>query len=128
MTPRIQHVTITVPDTGLLPQMERFYRGLGGIVLVRPPALEEDTPGYWFGLGETQLHIVPGPVVGKPAHFAVDLGDAYDSVLDRLRDAGVEVRGARDLWGGRRSFVHDPAGNMLEVFDRPPDSTPKGSA
>ncbi len=94
---------------------------------MRPSALEADTPGYWFGFGETQLHVVPGEPVPEPAHFALDLGEAYDSVLDELRGSGAKVRTARDLWGGRRSFVHDPAGNLFEVFDRPPESTPNAA-
>lgn len=101
-----------------------FYIVLGGIPLVRPPALVADTPGAWFGFGDTQLHLILGEPVAPPAHFAIDLGGDYDRVLEEIKKAGHRCRDARDLWGGRRTFIEDPAGNRLEVFDRPPDSRP----
>ena len=126
--PRIQHVTITVPDRTELPSVERFYSILGGVPLVRPEALQRDTPGAWLGFGDTQVHLVLGPPVAEPAHFAVDLGgeEEYDQVLDALRAEGFTPEAHRDLWGARRSFVKDPAGNMLELFESPPPSTPEG--
>lgn len=124
---RIQHVTITVP-ANMISDVEAFYRTLGGVPLVRPPALVEDTPGSWLGFGETQLHLITGEPVPEPAHFALHLGDSFDSVLRDLRNEGHTVKPARDLWGGRRRFVQDPAGNRLELFDVPPQSVPKWEA
>jgi hypothetical protein len=123
----VQHVTVTVPEPGLIPAEEGFFRLLGGIGLVRPPALAADTPGCWMGFGGgTQVHIVVGGPAAAEAHFALHLGDRYDGVLSALRAAAVPVRTARDLWGGRRSFVRDPAGNLVELFDVPPPSQPAG--
>jgi catechol 2,3-dioxygenase-like lactoylglutathione lyase family enzyme len=120
---RVQHVTITVPDEGLLPEVESFYLVLGGTSQTRPPKLQADTPGRWLGFENTQVHLVIGIPVAEPAHFALDLGDRFDQVTAVLKDQQVEVRKARDLWGARRCFVKDPAGNLVELFDRPPDST-----
>jgi catechol 2,3-dioxygenase-like lactoylglutathione lyase family enzyme len=119
---RVQHVTITVLDEGLLPEVERFYNRLGGIAQRRPPKLEADTPGRWLGFENTQLHLVIGAPVAEPAHFALDLGEQFDSVIAGLADQQVEVREARDLWGARRCFVKDPAGNLVELFERAPDN------
>lgn len=83
--------------------------------------MEADTPGRWLGFGEVQLHLVLGAPVQAPAHFAIQLGDDYDGVVTGLR-RDCEVRSARDLWGGRRSFVQDPVGNLVELFDLPPSS------
>ncbi len=126
--PRIQHVTITVPDQMDLPLVERFYSVLGGVPLVRPKPLQEDTPGAWLGFGETQVHLVLGKPVAEPAHFAVDLGGnmEYDRVLEKLSAEGFSPEPHRDLWGARRSFVNDPAGNLVELFESPPPSTPEG--
>lgn len=121
---RIQHVTITAPSEDALGAMESFYRALGGTVLSRPPALVADTPGRWFGFGDTQLHLILGDPVSPPAHFALDLGDSYDRIVRELERQGHPIRTARNLWGGRRSFVHDPSGNRIELFDRPPESRP----
>ena len=120
---RVQHVTITVPDEGLLPEVERFYHHLGGVSQKRPPKLQADTPGRWLGFEGTQVHLVLGEPVAEPAHFALDIGDQFDAVMALLSDHGVAIREARDLWGARRCFVKDPAGNLVELFERPPDST-----
>ena len=118
-------MTVTVPDAALIGLVEDFYRTLGGVPLVRPPRLAEDTPGCWLGFGEgTQVHVIVGDPSATQAHFGLDLGDRYDGVLAALAGAGAPIRTARDLWGGRRSFVTDPAGNLVEVFDRPPPWEP----
>lgn len=119
---RIQHVTITVPAEEMLPEVEEFYTTLGGVPLIRPPKLVLDTPGHWLGFGETQLHLVLGDPVAPPAHFALDLGEDYDRVIESLRRSGAHLRAARALWGARRSFVGDPAGNRVELLERPPPS------
>ncbi len=116
-------MTITVPDEGLLPEVASFYNALGGVSQTRPPKLEADTPGRWLGFDNTQVHLVIGAPVAEPAHFALDLGDRFDAVTAALADRGVEVRKARELWGSRRCFVKDPAGNLVELFERPPDNT-----
>lgn len=121
---RIQHVTVCVPSANTLSAAESFYASLGGIPLARPPLLEEDTPGRWLGFGDTQLHLLVGDPLPTSAHFAIELGDRFDAVLAALAGLGAEMRQARDLWGGRRVFVHDPAGNLIELFDRPPESRP----
>ena len=120
---RIQHVTVTVPEENLLPVVERFYLLLGGVSQTRPTQLVADTPGRWIGFDETQVHLVLGAAVGEPAHFAIDLGDEYDPVRARLRAEQAPIREARQLWGARRCFVKDPAGNLVELFERPPEIT-----
>lgn len=121
---RIQHVTVTVPSVELLGALEDFYLMLGGIVLVRPTALEADTPGRWFAFGEVQLHLVPGAATIAPAHFAIELAGDYESILENLGGNGVAARQGRDLWGSPRCFVNDPAGNLIELFKTPPASVP----
>ena len=124
----IQHVTVTVPEEALIEPAEAFYRMLGGIPLRRPPRLAADTPGCWLGFGPTQVHVIVGDPPATQAHFALDVGDRYDDVLAAVEAAGALHRRARDLWGGRRSFARDPAGNLVELFDRPPPSDPLDSS
>ncbi|MGI8427071.1 MAG: VOC family protein [Actinomycetota bacterium] len=117
---RIQHVTVTFASEELLEALEDFYLRLGGSMLVRPPKLEADTPGRWFGFGEVQLHLVPGPGTMEPAHFAIEMAADYEQVTQGLAQSGFEVKQARDLWGSPRCFVHDPAGNLIELFKSAP--------
>lgn len=117
---RIQHVTVTVPEEQMLASVEAFYVLMGAVRQQRPSLLEQDTPGRWLGFEGTQVHLVLGEPVADPAHFALDAGNEYDSILARLRDAGFSPRAARMLWQARRCFVRDPAGNRVELFEHPP--------
>lgn len=118
---RVQHVTITVPDEGLLPAVESFYHILGGVSQTRPVQLAADTPGRWLGFENTQVHLIIGAPVAEPAHFAIDLGEEFDVVRAKLSDLEVAIWEARDLWGARRYFVRDPAGNLVELFEKSPE-------
>lgn len=122
---RIQHVTVAAPAEDLLPAVRAFYELLGGVALVRPPMLVEDTPGCWMGFGETQVHVIVGRSDPGPAHFALDLGGEFDRVLQDLEAKGVARRDARALWGARRCFVRDPADNLVELFGQAPQSIPE---
>lgn len=121
---RIQHVTITVPSEDLIEPAAQFYALLGGLRLQRPEMLVQDTPGCWMGFGDTQVHVIVGDSQPGKAHFALDAGADYDDLLNRLDAAGFGRRDARKLWGERRCFYRDPAGNLVEVFERPPESIP----
>jgi catechol 2,3-dioxygenase-like lactoylglutathione lyase family enzyme len=122
---RIHHVTVTVPSEEAIPAGQAFYELLGGTPLVRPEMLAADTPGCWLGFDGTQVHLIVGDAEPGPAHMAIDVGDDYDALLVRLTDAGVARRDARKSWGARRCFVRDPAGNLVELFERSPESIPE---
>lgn len=124
--PRIQHVTVTVPSEEMIDATAGFYVLLGGVRLVRPEMLAADTPGCWLGFDSTQVHLIVGDAAPGKAHFALDLGEEYDVTLQRLSDDGVGLREARRSWGARRCFVRDPAGNLVELFEAPPESKPQG--
>lgn len=114
---RLHHVTVTVPYEAMLASVEEFYLTLGGVATGRPAKLMADTAGRWIVYGETQVHLILGKPVSEPAHFALELGEDYDRVRVSLTDQGATVREARDLWGSPRCFVHDPAGNLVELFE-----------
>ncbi|MEP6462248.1 MAG: hypothetical protein ABJC62_02285 [Frankiaceae bacterium] len=44
--------------------------------------------------------------------------DDFDGVLSRLHGAGAEWTEQADLFGGRRGFTRDPAGNRVELLER----------
>jgi len=121
---RIQHVAINVTSEEVLAEAEEFYKTLGGIPLSRPPMLEQDTPGRWLAFGETQLHLLVGEPLPKGAHFALHAGERFDEILQTLVAMGAKMRSGRLLWGSRRCFVTDPAGNQIELFEDPPPSDP----
>ena len=111
-------LTLQTPDRATL---ERFYvDGLGLEVLAR----EDDRtwlaagPHARLGLwepGEKEF----GDEGGVHVHFAFSAApDRLDALCERLRAAGVAVRGPEEHDGGDRSlYVEDPEGNVVEVWD-----------
>ena len=94
-----------------------FYEGLLGMMEVpKPPELAK-RGGCWFESGGLQLHLGVESDFrpAKNAHPALLCRD-YAALLQRLRDAGIEVIEPHDIPGVRRCHVHDPFGNRLELI------------
>ena len=109
----VHHVSINVPDVDAA---TAFYTEvLGGSV-------RDDRPdfgfgGAWIDLGASQLHLLEAaspPVLGQ--HFAVQVAD-LDAAVAELRDAGIEVGDPSPVGPGRQTFVADPAGNTVELYE-----------
>jgi catechol 2,3-dioxygenase-like lactoylglutathione lyase family enzyme len=116
----IQHVTREV-ESAQLDACITFYEALG----FRRVATPEPLAGrfVWLQLGPTQLHlaVTRHPVV-QSGHIAIVL-EPYEPSLARLRAAGHAVQARREHWGSPRAYVHDPAGNLVEVMAWPPERT-----
>ena len=117
----IHHISIAVDD---LEEARDFYAGLLELAETDRPPLPN--PGYWFQVGETQLHLteksggengkeIPGTGAGE-THFALR-GYDLDSARRRVESAGIPVRdGFNNEIGMRQLFFRDPSGNLVEVF------------
>ncbi len=113
---RLHHVNIVVPPgsaEGVLP----FYADVLGLVQVPKPA--QGATGAWFDLtGGAELHISERDGERHPdSHFGLVVDD-LPAVLDRLAEAGAPWTEQPDLFGGRRGFTRDPAGNRVELLER----------
>ena len=110
----IQHVALDVDDLGRA--MWFYCEVLGLHPIDRPAALGEN--GAWLALGSgAQLHLVQSESFEAPRtgqHLAFQVDD-LDSVIARIRGAGVEPTDAFDVGAGRQSFLRDPAGNLVEL-------------
>jgi catechol 2,3-dioxygenase-like lactoylglutathione lyase family enzyme len=97
-----------------------FYALLGFERVTPPPSLAERAA--WVQHGPTQIHLmnVEEPVVLPRGHVAVVVDD-YDATLTALRAAGHDVEPRAEHWGSPRSYVRDPAGNLVELMAFPPD-------
>lgn len=101
--------------------LARFYTGLFGL-----PELSREDDRIWLAVGEhARLGLwTPGEKEfgdegGAHVHFAfaVEPGGLPD-LADRLREAGVSVKGPVEHDGGDRSlYVEDPEGNVVEAWD-----------
>ncbi len=117
---RLQHAAVVVP-TDRVDEARRFYGDVLGLRETERPDAELDSPGAWYGLGETELHIQcrdDAPVDESDRHPAFIIGDVA-SLKDRLREQGAEVLDAPTLMGRERFFSRDPFGNRLEFMTLP---------
>jgi glyoxylase I family protein len=109
----VQHVALEVSD---LEAARRFYVDLLGFrVLERP---DFGFPGLWLGLPDGRaVHLIEGRGEAHHSHhFALQVDDV-DAAVVALRQAGVEVRDARESapGSGRQTFLTDPSGNLIEL-------------
>ena len=108
----VHHVSLNIDD---LEACMAFYVDLLGLeVLPRP---DFGFPGAWLAAGPQQIHLIQMPEHQAPKgqHFAFRVDD-LDSACAELREGGVEVSNAIEIPGvGRQAFLHDPAGNMIEL-------------
>lgn len=115
---RLHHVNVVVPP-GDTDRVVRFYADILGLTRVAKPKVGVAPEGAWFDLADgTQLHVSERSGQRHPdPHFGVVL-DHFDEVLRRLSDVGAEWTEQADLFGGRRGFTRDPAGNRVELLQR----------
>jgi len=116
----IQHVAFEVARE----QVEdcvAFY-ALLGFEEVEPPVSLRDRAA-WVSRGGTQVHLlfVDEPQALPAGHVAV-VAEDYLVTLEALREAGHDVDPRRDHWGSPRSYIRDPAGNLVELMGSPPPS------
>ena len=110
----IQHVTLEVRRE----QAEECaaFWALLGFERVQPPESLADR-ALWLQHGPTQVHLmwVEDPVALPRGHVAVVLED-WEGTLGSLRAAGHGPEPRREHWGSPRAYVHDPAGNLVELM------------
>ena len=114
----LQHVSLETRRADV--DAELAFWALLGFAEVRPP---EGLVGVasWVARAGTQIHLLHAdePVVMPEGHDAGVAAD-NDAPVARLRDAGFEIRPAREHWGAARGFVRTPAGHVVEVMAAPP--------
>jgi catechol 2,3-dioxygenase-like lactoylglutathione lyase family enzyme len=117
----IQHVSFEVTRDQLEACIE-FYELLGFRRVTAPEQIADHVT--WLEREGDHFHLIRLPETShmNAGHAAVPLGDDYEATQTRLRDAGHHVDDHEEYWGSPRSFVRDPAGNLVELmkFAPPP--------
>lgn len=115
--PALHHVQLAMPGGGEDAARAFFAGVLGWHEVAKPPVLAA-RGGCWFRSGGLEVHlgVEEGFRPARKAHPAICCED-LDTVLARLRTAGIEARPDRDLPGFRRVYVDDPFGNRLELVE-----------
>jgi catechol 2,3-dioxygenase-like lactoylglutathione lyase family enzyme len=115
---RIHHVNVVVPP-GRTDDVVPFYADILGLRRVDKPKQGVDPSGAWFDVDDSsQVHVSERDGDVHPqSHFGLVVDD-FDGVMQRLREAGAPWEDQADLFGGRRGFTRDPAGNRVELLER----------
>ena len=121
---RIHHVNVVVPPGGT-EAVVGFYVDVLGLRRVPKPAEGVASSGAWFDVDDTtQVHVSERDGATHPqSHFGLVVDD-FDAALSRLASAGATWEEQPDIFGGRRGFTRDPAGNRIELLELP---APSGS-
>jgi catechol 2,3-dioxygenase-like lactoylglutathione lyase family enzyme len=104
-------VSLNVSD---VPTAIDFYVGTLGC------SAREDRPdfgfaGAWLDVGGQQIHLIEAPPVADLGqHLALHVEDIAASI-DELRAQGVKVSDPFPVGAGQQAFLHDPAGNLVEL-------------
>ncbi|HET7530604.1 MAG TPA: VOC family protein [Mycobacteriales bacterium] len=115
---RIHHVNVVV-SPGATAEVVPFYADVLGLQQVDKPVEGVAQTGAWFDIDDrSQVHVSEREGSVHPqAHFGLVVDD-FDAVLRRLRAAGAPWEDQPDIFGGRRGFTRDPAGNRVEILER----------
>ena len=107
----VHHVSINVDDVHAA---IGFYTDVLGLT-ARTDRPDFGFGGAWLDAGGQQVHLIEAGVpAGLGQHFALRVDD-LDAVVDELRRAAVEVSDPSPVGTGRQAFLHDPAGNLVEL-------------
>jgi catechol 2,3-dioxygenase-like lactoylglutathione lyase family enzyme len=111
---RIDHVNVVAP-TGAIPEVEAFWCEVFGLRAI-PRHGRSPRPGAWLDAGAFQIHLSErdGPI--HPDQHVAIVVDDYDAVKAAATARGAGWEDAEPVVGSARGFVHDPAGNRIEVM------------
>jgi catechol 2,3-dioxygenase-like lactoylglutathione lyase family enzyme len=116
---RLHHVNIVVRPEQTSDVVD-FYSGVFDLQQIAKPAEGTTGGGAWLAVDDrTQLHVSERPDAGAhpDQHYALVVDD-FEGVLVRLRERAAPWVDQADLFGGRRGWTRDPAGNRIEVCER----------
>ena len=114
---RLQHANVVIPRH-TTETVAAFYEDVLGLRRIPKPAALDQT-GAWFDVdGYAQVHLSERDGESHPdSHFALVVDD-LDETLQRLAEYSASWTPQEDVFGGRRGFTRDPAGNRIELLER----------
>jgi catechol 2,3-dioxygenase-like lactoylglutathione lyase family enzyme len=112
----IDHVQLAM-SVGGEDRARSFYVGLLGTKEVAKPAELAKRGGCWFECGPVQIHLGVEEDFrpARKAHPALRCF-AYDELVARLREAGIQVKKDDSIPGVERCHIGDPFGNRIELI------------
>ena len=112
---RVDHFHVCVPPERL-EEAKGFYTQVLGLELIDRPDHLFSSAGYWFNIGDVQLHIGVEPALPRSIrHTAMEVTD-IDAARQHLEANGVEIVEEPAIPGRRRFAFIDPFGNRMELL------------
>ena len=113
---RVDHFHVCVPEERL-EEARIFYADVIGLEQIYRPDHLFSSAGYWFNIGDAQLHI--GVEVALPRsirHTALEVSDIA-AARSHLQSKGVEIVEEPIIPGRTRFAFIDPFGNRMELLE-----------
>lgn len=112
---RLDHFHICVPPEKL-EDAKAFYSEIIGLGLIERPDHLFSSAGYWFNIGNVQLHIGVEPALPRSIrHTAFEVEDV-DAARQLLQENSIEIIEEPVIPGRRRFAFIDPFGNRMELL------------
>ena len=112
---RVDHFHICVPPERL-EEAKDFYTHVIGLELIDRPDHLFSSAGYWFNIGDAQLHIgVEQALPHSIRHTALAVADV-DAARRHLEANCIEIVEEPVIPGRRRFAFIDPFGNRMELL------------
>tara|TARA_B100000700_G_scaffold316781_1_gene406936 strand:- start:1305 stop:1649 length:345 start_codon:yes stop_codon:yes gene_type:complete len=110
MTLGVHHVAINVDN---LEDAVEFYSRYFALREVTKP---NDRAGAWLqSLDGTEIHLRQATVPEDNGQHLALLVEDIEETCNLLTDAGITVTSPKPIGSSLQSFLHDPAGNRLEI-------------
>ena len=111
---RVDHIHIAVAPERL-EEAKIFYTDVIGLELIDRPNHLFSSKGYWFNIGDIQLHIgAESQLPVSTRHTAFEVADV-DAALNYLKDK-VKILEEPPIPGRRRFAFLDPFRNRIELL------------
>jgi len=112
---RADHIHICVPPERL-EEARQFYTNIIGVQQIERPDKIFGNAGYWFDIGDIQLHIGVEPALARTIrHTAFQVADVAKA-REILIKNDIEILEEPAIPGRRRFAFIDPFGNRMELL------------
>ncbi len=112
---RADHIHICVPPERL-EEAKQFYTVVIGLHQIERPDHLFSSAGYWFNIGDIQLHIGVEPALARSIrHTAFEVID-IEAARMQLEEARMKIIEEPVIPGRSRFAFIDPFGNRMELL------------